>query len=63
MAGLREEKKRNPAAVFSRSCDLDLDLDPTRSGERASEAPWARGISRSRRVREKRIGEARERER
>lgn len=35
MAGLREEKKRNPAAVFSRSCDLDLDLDPTRAGERA----------------------------
>lgn len=59
----KREKKRNPAAVFSRSCDLDLDLDPTRSGERASEAPWARGISRSRRVREKRIGEARERER
>lgn len=49
--------------MFSRSCDLDPDLDPTRAGERASEAPWARGISRSRRVREKRIGEARERER
>lgn len=34
--------------MFSRSCDLDL--DPTRASERASkrsEAPWARGISRS----------------
>lgn len=37
--------------VFSRVCELDL--DPTQ----ASEAPWARGISRSRRVREKRIGD------
>lgn len=57
----KKKKKRNPTAVFSRSCDLDL--DPTRAGERASEAPWARGISRSRRVREKRIDEERERER
>lgn len=44
-----DEIKWNRRQIWSCS----LDLDPTQ----ASEAPWARGISRSRRVREKRIGD------